>query len=445
MSAERVADELAAVLGVDAVSVDPGARRLASTDHAWLSPVLSSRLPDRPADVVVTPATVEGIAQTARVAARARVAVTARGKGTGNYGQAVPLDGGIVLDCTAIDRVLEVSGGALRAEVGASFTKLEAAARATGQELAMFPSTVGSTVGGFVAGGAGGTGSIENGLLWDGFVLGARVVPCTPEALPYAVAGEAVMPHLHAYGTTGLLTEVTVKLVPARPWVALWSSFDRWTDAAAAGLQIMTSDPRPRLVSVDDAALGSVMLSDPAAPRGRVSLRAIVEESTLSGAKRVVAAAGGRVEALRPHGSSALTALSFNHVTLRAKRLRPDVCHVQVGGAPLVDAHDAVVACLPGYGLHLDGMGRPAGSDARPQLPGGGVGWGGLLVGRYHGPEHLVTAMDNLRALGVAVVDPHTWELGGHGLDGMLATAAVNDPMALLNPGKLPGRVPVAA
>jgi FAD/FMN-containing dehydrogenase len=46
--------------------------------------------------------------------------------------------------------------------------------------------------------------------------------------------------------------------------------------------------------------------------------------------------------------------------------------------------------------------------------------------------------MDELRALGVRVVDPHTWVLGAHGpLDATVAAAVANDPKGLLNPGKL--------
>jgi FAD/FMN-containing dehydrogenase len=43
-----------------------------------------------------------------------------------------------------------------------------------------------------------------------------------------------------------------------------------------------------------------------------------------------------------------------------------------------------------------------------------------------------------LGALGVRVVDAHTWAVGGHGpLDATRAAAAALDPAGLLNPGKL--------
>src|SRR5262245_22574996 len=189
-----LADRLEEVLGTDAVSVDADRRRTASRDYAWMSPVLKAKLPDRVADVVVSPADTTGVARALAVAYECRVPVTPRGKGTGNYGQAVPLAGGIVVDADRRDRVLSVGTGWVRAEAGASFVRLEAAARATGQELAMFPSTVTSALGGFLAGGAGGSGSIAHGFLWDGFVLEAEVLGCWDRPEPRRVTGAGVLP-----------------------------------------------------------------------------------------------------------------------------------------------------------------------------------------------------------------------------------------------------------
>lgn len=434
---DGVVDDLVATLGVEAVDVTLAGRRKASMDHAWLSPVLSARLPAEPADVVARPRSVSGIVAAARTAAAHGVPLTARGKGTGNYGQAIPLDGGIVLDTTRCDRIVDIGSGWATVEPGVPFTALEAAARATDQELALLPSTVSSCVGGFVAGGAGGAGSVEHGWLWDGFVLALDVVGCAPDAEVEAAPAEEVGAHLHAYGTTGVLTGLTVRLVPARDWVALWSSFASWTEATAAGTALLAGlGPKPRLVSVDDPDLARLVVPGAPAAAGRTSLRVVVDRSTASAAQRIVVDHGGQVDALRPGGAGSLLARSFNHVTLRAKRVDPSLCHLQVGGPALAARHDEVVACLPGAGLHLDGLGDPTG---------GTVGWGGLLIGRFPGEVALADARAALTAMGVHVVDPHTWELGAHGIEGTRAVAERLDPQALLNPGKLPGRTPTAA
>ncbi|MBB3676012.1 FAD/FMN-containing dehydrogenase [Modestobacter versicolor] len=422
--------QLQQALGDDAVSVDPGVRRTASTDWAHMSPVLAAKLPAGLADVVAFPADAAQLARTVALASAAGVPVTPRGKGTGNYGQAIPLRDGLVVDLTRARRVLDVGAGSITAEAGTSFVTLEAAARRSGQELATFPSTVGSTLGGFLSGGAGGTGSIENGWLWSGFVTALDVVPCTGSAELVHLAGPDTAPLLHAYGTTGVIATATVRLRPRRDWTALFASFGTDREAVDAGLALMSAlDPQPRLVSVDEPGIVAALPADPGMPLGRTSLRAIVDAGVLTTARQVVAAAGGVVEEVRPGGPALLTSLSFNHATHRVQRTRPGLAHLQVGGPALVERADEVRALLPGALVHLDGLGGADGPE-----------FVGLLLTRYSGADALYAAMDALRRLGVHVSDPHTWELT-EPLDDVRRVAARFDPAGLLNPGKLPAAV----
>lgn len=422
-------DELVARLGPDRVVVDEKRRLEASRDHYWLSPVLRDAVPDDAvADVVVRPFDEGELAVVLAVAHAHRVAVTPRGKGTGNYAQAVPLARGIVLDCTPLDGVIDVAEGWITARAGTSFTRLEAAARATGQELAMFPSTTGSSLAGFLGGGAGGTGSIENGWIWDGFVDSLAMLPCWDVPEPVDVDGDDVRPHLHAYGTTGVITAARVRLVPARRWTAVFASFSTIDDAAAAGMALLECTPRPRNLSIDDERLSTVLQAHPAMPAGRVSLRAIVAEHVVPAARRAVLGEGGALEAVLPDATSLCVSLSYNHVTLRAKRVDPSVCHVQIQGNATVERYREVRDAMPDGMVHLDAYSR----DGR-------MGYGGLYLASYVDHATLYDGMQRLRALGVNTTDPHTWALGGHGpLDHVVAAAEEFDPSGLLNPGKLP-------
>lgn len=419
---------LAGALGAGGVSTDPAARRTASTDWAWMSPILAAKLPAGTADLVAYPAGADEIATAVGLAHRHRVPVTVRGKGTGNYGQAIPLHDGLVVDTMGADRVLTVGDGWIHAEAGATFVALENAARASGQELAMLPSTVGSTIAGFLGGGSGGTGSIENGAIWDGFVHALDVVPCTDDANAVTVTGADCRPMLHAYGTTGVISRVTVGLRPRRDWTALFASFGpgAYREAVAAGRELAALEPRPRLLSVDEPRIVETYPADAAMPAGAHSVRAIIDVSTVEAAARIVAAAGGTVEAVRAKSVALLTSLSFNHTTHRVLKARPDMCHLQVGGATLTADLDAVRVVVPDSMLHLDAFGTPD-----------GVVFGGMLMVPFRGEDELLTTMHDLETIGVTGASAHTWELSRE-LDLMRAAAARFDPDGLLNPGKLP-------
>ncbi len=422
---ERV---LAGALGADAVSVEAAARAAASRDWADMSPILAARLPAGLADVVAYPGNARELAVAVGFAHAHRVPVTTRGKGTGNYGQAIPLQDGLVIDTTRCSAIIEVGPGWIHAEAGATFVALEAAARASGQEMAIIPSTVGSTIGGFLAGGAGGTGSIENGATWDGYVHALDVVPCTDEATPVRVEGGATRPMIHAYGTTGVIATATVALRPRRDWTAILASFDGSDRAAAVGVgrAWLGLDPVPRLVSLDEPGIVATYPADPALPVGRYSLRAIVDASSVQAASAEVIEAGGRVESVRPTGPALLTSLSFNHTTHRVRKARPEMCHLQVAGDVLLDDPDVVRDVLPDTILHFDGFRGPD-----------GVMFGGMHMSRFTTAQALTAGIEQLRSLGVVVDSPHTWELS-HALDVIRPAAARFDPDGLLNPGKLP-------
>src|SRR6185312_9088853 len=149
----------------------------------------------------------------------AQTPVTVRGGGTGNYGQCVPLRGGLVVNLSKMNRVIDVGDGYARVEAGVKFSDLDRAANPGGQEVRIYPSTyLTATVCGFVAGGSGGIGSITHGVIADGNVLGATVYPVTANPCPRTIAGRDLSSYIHAYGTTGVLADVTVPLAPRLRW-----------------------------------------------------------------------------------------------------------------------------------------------------------------------------------------------------------------------------------
>ena len=81
-------------------------RRVKSRDFYWYSPILKRKLDHCIADLIVQPSDQEQLKQVIKQAVANQIPITLRGRGSGNYGQAVPLEGGLVIDMTSINRIL---------------------------------------------------------------------------------------------------------------------------------------------------------------------------------------------------------------------------------------------------------------------------------------------------------------------------------------------------
>ena len=416
--------DLAAALGPRGISSDPRQREKASVDGARMSPIIAEQLPLGVADLVAFPADAEQIAETVRIAVAHGAPVTPRGKGTGNYGQAIPMPGGLVLDTSRARAIIEVGDGWITAEAGAPMATLELAARQHGQQLWMYPSTVHSTLGGFLSGGSGGTGSIAHGSNHEGFVVALDVVTPASEGALVHVEGDDALGYVHTYGTAGIIARATVRLEPMNDWRGLYASFEDFAGSMSVLQRLAALSPTPRLVSADDPHVSAQLPPDPAFPEGRSSLRTIIDASLLEEASHIITAAGGRNADVRegPQVSAANTVLSYNHPIEWLQKSEPGVYfHVEVGGDALIDRHDEVMAVYPGAHLHIEA------TALRPI---------GMLAGVYESPEQVADGIAALTALGVGVHSPHQWNVDFR-LPETVALARSTDPRGLLNPGKL--------
>jgi FAD/FMN-containing dehydrogenase len=425
-------DELIELVGDAGVSRDLRIRERASVDAATLSPILSELLPLGLADLVAFPADAEQTAAVLSAAYRHGVPVTPRGKGTGNYGQGIPMEGGLVLDVSRARAILAVDDGVITAEAGAIMNALEQAANATGQQLWMYPSTAQSTIGGFLSGGSGGTGSIKHGSNWMGFVTALDVALPGDAPTLIHVEGDEAQTFVHTYGTAGVIARASVRLEPLQEWRSLYAAFDDF-GAAQAVLRLLSAvKPSPRLVSADPAPIAAKLPEDAAIPADRASLRAILDLSTLPGARHTIERAGGTVIDVRDGARHTLklSMLSYNHPIFWLKRNSPDATwfHVEVGGDALIDRIDEVLSVYPDSLLHL---------EAAHLVP------IGMLAAPYRCAQEVFAGYPALQALGVRVHSPHQWYVD-HGVEELVALKAQTDPTGMLNPGKVGAPATVA-
>ncbi len=119
MTSQTLIEEFRRDIGNVRSTVDERERRQKSHDFHWYSPVLTPQLENCLADVVVAPQSEADIAAVVAAAVKHRIPLTIRGGGTGNYGQSVPLQGGVLLDMTGFNKVTAVEPGSIRVQAGA--------------------------------------------------------------------------------------------------------------------------------------------------------------------------------------------------------------------------------------------------------------------------------------------------------------------------------------
>ncbi|MEV7693112.1 FAD-binding oxidoreductase [Microbacterium sp. NPDC089189] len=412
------------LLGPRGVSSDLRQRERASVDGARMSPIIAELLPLGVADLVAFPTTAAEIAAVVAVAARFGAPITPRGKGTGNYGQAIPMAGGLVIDTSRARTVLGVDGDTITADAGAPMTALEQAARAAGKQLWMYPSTVHTTIGGFLAGGSGGTGTIAHGSNDMGFVVALDVATPVSDGALVHVEGDEAQRYVHNYGTAGIIARATVRVEDLQDWRGLYASFDDFRGALSVLRALGDLHPAPRLVSADTPHIAAQLPPDDAVPPGRSSLRMIADVRTVEEATALIEGAGGRIEDVRegPTVSAAISVLSYNHPIEWLQKSEPGVYfHVEVSGDALIDRIDEVHAVYPGGLLHI---------EAGHTVP------IGMLAGVYESPEAVYAGIAALNELGVGVHNPHQWNVDFR-LPQTVELARETDPRGLLNPGKL--------
>ncbi|MCZ2839232.1 FAD-binding oxidoreductase [Modestobacter sp. VKM Ac-2985] len=406
-------------------------------DFSWYSPVLENALADTTVDAVLRPTSVEELRACVATAARLGVPVTVRGAGTGNYGQSLPLQRGVVIDVRDVAGVLEVAPGRVSVLPGTVVKDAEDAALATGQELAVMPSTYRiSTTSGFVSGGSGGIGAAANGDLWDDNILAVELLTVEEEPRTVRLEGDDVRPVLHTYGTIGVLTRVEMRLVPAHDYTPVIVAFRDFPTLAAFAFDLVAGDLHVRLCSVHEAA-GAAMLTPIASlyEAGEDVALLWVDSGDVPALRDRVAAAGGRAIdwTAKPH----ISQFPFSHTILWARKAEPTSSWLQCEYASDRAGFLTQVAALrdryPGVFLqHVEfatsaGRTRPLGITP--------------LVGLGDHEESLEELITFCRDLGLIVMNPHSYVVEEGGFVGdtaqVVALKTSCDPFGLLNPGKL--------
>ncbi len=436
------------IAGVEATTDIVDLRRK-SRDFFWYSPVLDEMLKDKLADVVVTPRDENEVVRLAGACARHRIPLTVRGGATGNYGQCVPLEGGVVLDMTALDRIEWHRPGIVRVAAGGKLNDIDAATRPSGFELRMHPSTKRSaTIGGFVAGGTGGIGTVTyGGLREPGNILAARVVTVEPQPRVLELCGDAAQKVNRAYGTTGIITALEMPLAPTHPWIDVIVAFDDFMQAVRCGRALAMADGIvKKLLSPIAWPLPSSFSAVRAhCPQGKSLLLGMIAEPSLETFKTLLAPYGGVLTYETPSDDSSgkvpLYEHTWNHTTLQMLKSDRSVTYLQC-----LFPHDRLVESVEQICARF-------GDEIIQHIEfirmNGYLTASGLPVIRYRSPERLNEIIALHEASGVMIANPHVYTLEEGSRYKRVEADQLGfkhevDPMGLLNPGKMRSFVPQA-
>lgn len=412
-----------------------------SQDYYHFSPILQPILSDKTGDLVVRPASEAEVLRVAAGCVKFKIPLTVRGAGTGNYGQCIPLNGGVILDTTKMNNIRWIKPGLACVEPGVKMSVFDKQAREIGWELRMVPSTYRTaTIGGFIGGGSGGIGSITYGQLRDrGNLHAVRVVTMEDEPRVIELRGDEVQKVNHAYGTNGIITELEIPLAPAYPWAEIIVAFDDFMNSANFGQALGDADGIiKKLICVCAWPIPAYFAAfHDTIPEGKHCALLMVAESCLEPLQDLVREYGGTIcyqkNAQEASKGAAIAEYTWNHTTLHARSADPSLTYLQTL-FPADKGLKLIEELYNYYGdevmMHLEFL----------RMNGRAIA-AALQVVRYTTEARLNEIIRYHEEQGALIANPHTFILEDGGMKSVnleqLQFKELVDPWGLLNPGKM--------
>jgi len=417
-------------------------------------------------EAVLFPTAHDEVVEIVKIALAEKIPLVPRGAGSGNVGGALPVRGGVVVSFECMDRVLEFDpdNRLVVVETGVVTDAIDRLARSAGL---FYPPDPGSSpycrIGGNLAMNSAGPRAVKYGVTRD-YVLGLRAVSGRGETLrtgcrtTKGVTGYDLTRLLvGSEGTLALITEATLKLLPAPEAIAtLRACYDSNRSACEAVSRVMRQGVLPcALEFMDRRAIDAIRPTGTAddLPPGTAALLMVEADGAADDLPRQVAALGAALEVpgmlqLRP----GFTAQEITALWAARKSLSHAVKRI----APLKINEDVVVPVsqLAGFVDFLDTLGR---TWRLPVVSFGHAGNGNLHVNLMVHPDDademarahhcLDEIMRRVVGLGGTLSGEHgigtekrrflPQEIDPATLGMMRAIKREFDPHGLLNPGKL--------
>lgn len=433
-------DQFRAAIAEIPHSVDPIIVRTKSRDFYGISPLLRQSLGGRVADIVTFPRSVREVATIVKEAVRLGIPITPRGGGTANYGQCVPLKGGIVMEMTGLSGVTRIGDGVLTALGGTLMSDVDKAARKLGWELRIHPSTrATATIAGFIAGGSGGMGSCMWGMLRDrGNITALSIMSMESEPKIIELRGRDVELVHHAYGANGIIIEVELPLVPAWHWRECIVAFPNFMGAAKFGVQLARETGiLKKLISLQEWPVAELMADlRGIVPDGCSMANCMIAQQSLDAFECLVEDFGGAIVSNHAEGEGPYPApiyeYAYGHGLRHVQRSNPKFTALQ-GMFPANRLIESIAA------VHAHYAGQMPFRLEVFYSQGDVVAMGSHYI-PYESEQQMADIVAVMQSHGVQVANNHANGVREVGIksisDRDITFKRSMDPLNLLNPGK---------
>jgi NADH-quinone oxidoreductase B subunit len=221
-----------------------------STDVGALPKQVGWLMNNKP-DAAVQPETPEEIQALFELANSEKIPLIPRGSGSSGYGGAIPRKGGITVDLRRMDKVLEIDkeGLTVLTEPGISWAHLQQELNREDLDLRCYPSSgVAATIGGWVAQGGDGIGSLKYGNV-NSNVKEFEVVLPTGRT----IRSKDTDLFCDTEGILGIITKIRLKVKPLTPIKAIVASFAENYQLTLAIEHILDHDPLPFTIKFEES------------------------------------------------------------------------------------------------------------------------------------------------------------------------------------------------
>tara|TARA_Y100001970_G_scaffold288521_1_gene416049 strand:+ start:307 stop:1647 length:1341 start_codon:yes stop_codon:yes gene_type:complete len=416
-------------------------REQLSKDFFDYSPILKSVLKNCCADLVVRPSSIDDVLSVANICQENNIPVTIRGLGTGNYGQAVPLNKGIVMQMNKLDKIedYDPDTGYVTVQTGCLLSTLNNKLLENGRELRLFPSTWKSaSIGGFISGGSGGIGSLQWGFLRDpGNLIGLNLVTMQNPPRLLSLDETSSEPINHAYGTNGIITSLILATANKVNWQVVRIDCNSWFKAFEIIQQSIKSSTEIKLATLFQKEIIDELPIWCGLPAQKHTIFFLASKSSITTLNKIALKKGGEFKLLGQEklSRSGLRELTWNHTTLHMRKKNSNWTYLQML-LPLDNEESFTRSISANWGedilWHIEGV-YQNGSKRLAALP---------LV-KWKNKKSLYDLINECKEQGAVIFNPHVYTVEDGGL-GVIDADQVNtkllyDPQGLLNPGKLKG------